>query len=130
VTGSLTSAAFCGGEGGFGGPSGPVRQPHELPTREPDATCDLGTLPQAALIYRLSGDYNPLHADPSVAASAGFKQPILHGLCTYGVAGYAVISTLCAHDPGRLRGLDGGFPPPGFPGAGIAPRGWKGVRGR
>ena len=63
--------------------------------------CDLPTLPQAALIYRLSGDYNPLHADPEVATHAGFRQPILHGLCSLGVAGHAILRTVCDYDPTR-----------------------------
>ncbi len=69
---TLTSTTFLRGDGGFGGPTGPVPQPHTLPERTPDLHVDLKTLPQAALIYRLSGDYNPLHADPKVAAVGGF----------------------------------------------------------
>ena len=127
---SLTSTSFCRGEGSFGGPAGPTRAPHELPLRAPDSTCDLRTLPQAALIYRLSGDYNPLHADPSVAASVGFKQPILHGLCTYGVAGYALLRTLCGHDPARLRRLDVRFSAPVYPGETIRTEIWSEGAGR
>jgi acyl dehydratase len=127
---SLTSTSFCRGEGGFGGPTGPTRAPHELPSRAPDASCDLRTLPQAALIYRLSGDYNPLHADPSVAASVGFEQPILHGLCTYGVAGYAILTTLCGHDPARLRRLDVRFSAPVYPGETIRTEIWNEAPGR
>jgi acyl dehydratase len=127
---SLTSTAFCRGEGGFDGPTGPIRQPHELPSRPPDASCDLRTLPQAALIYRLSGDYNLLHADPAVAASVGFRRPILHGLCTYGVAGYALLMSVCANDARRLRRLDVRFSAPAYPGETIRTEIWKEGAGR
>jgi acyl dehydratase len=127
---SLSSTSFCRAEGGFGGPSGPTRAPHELPARAPDLSCDLPTLPQAALIYRLSGDYNPLHADPAVAAAAGFKQPILHGLCTYGVAGHAILKTLCGYDPTRLRRLDVRFSSPVYPGETIRTEIWNEGPGR
>jgi acyl dehydratase len=127
---SLSSTSFCRSEGGFGGPAGPTRAPHQLPTCGPDLSCDLPTLPQAALIYRLSGDYNPLHADPSVAAAAGFKQPILHGLCTYGVAGHAILKTLCGYDPARLRGMDVRFSAPVYPGETIRTEIWREAPGR
>ncbi len=127
---SLTSTSFCRGEGGFGGPTGPTRPPHELPSRAPDLTRDLRTLPQAALIYRLSGDYNPLHAEPAVAASVGFKQPILHGLCTYGVAGHAILMTLCGYEPARLRKLDVRFSAPVYPGETIRTEIWNEGPGR
>ncbi len=78
--------------------------------------CDLATVPQAALIYRLNADMNPLHADPDVAAKAGFPQPILHGLATYGVSGHAVLKTVCDYDPGRLKSLDCRFTAPVYPG--------------
>jgi len=81
-----TSSLFCRADGGFGGPPGSSMEQHPIPERAADAVCDLPTLPQAALIYRLSGDYNPLHADPAWAKKAGFKAPILHGRCTFGVA--------------------------------------------
>jgi acyl dehydratase len=127
---SLSSTSFCRSEGGFGGPSGPTRAPHELPARGPDLSCDLPTLPQTALIYRLSGDYNPLHADPAVAAAAGFKQPILHGLCTYGVAGHAILKTLCGYDPSRLRRIDVRFSAPVYPGETIRTEIWREGPGR
>ena len=127
---SLTSTSFCRADGGFGGPSGPTRAPHPLPERAPDFACDLRTLPQAALIYRLSGDYNPLHADPAVAVAAGFKQPILHGLCTYGVAGHALLKTLCAYDPARLRRMDLRFSAPVYPGETVRTEIWRDAPGR
>ena len=77
---------------------------------------DIPTLPQLALIYRLSGDVNPLHADPEVARKAGFDKPILHGLATFGVVGHGLVKTLCGGDPTRLRALGGRFSSPVFPG--------------
>ena len=127
---SLSSTSFCRSEGGFGGPPGPARAPHELPDRGPDLSCDLPTLPQAALIYRLSGDYNPLHADPAVATAAGFTRPILHGLCTYGVAGRAILETLCGYDPTRLRRMDVRFSAPVYPGETIRTEIWREAPGR
>jgi hypothetical protein len=86
----VASVGFLRGDGGFGGPEGASRKPQPIPERAPDASVEISTLPQSALIYRLSGDFNPLHADPDVARAAGFERPILHGLCTYGVAGHAL----------------------------------------
>jgi acyl dehydratase len=127
---SLRSVTFARGNGGFGGPTGPTRAPHELPQRPHDAHCDLSTLPQAALIYRLSGDYNPLHADPAVARTGGFARPILHGLCTYGVAGHAILKSLCDYDPTRLRRFDVRFSSPVYPGETIRTEIWKDGAGR
>ena len=79
---TLSSTTFCRADGGFGGPTGPVKAVHELPARTSDHSLDFATQPRAALIYRLSGDYNPLHAEPAVARAAGFERPILHGLAT------------------------------------------------
>ncbi|HZN26036.1 MAG TPA: MaoC/PaaZ C-terminal domain-containing protein [Burkholderiales bacterium] len=121
---TLTSTTFCRADGGFGGPSGPVREPHRLPERAPDFACDLPTLPQAALIYRLSGDYNPLHADPAYAKKAGFKMPILHGRCTFSIAGHALLRTCCEYDPERLRSMEGRFSSPVYPGETIRTEMW------
>jgi acyl dehydratase len=101
-----------------------------LPERAPDRVCDLATLPQAALIYRLSGDYNPLHADPEVAKAAGFPRPILHGLCSFGVAGHALLRTLCGYDPAKLKRVDGRFSSPVFPGETIRTEIWRDGEGR
>ncbi len=122
---TLRQTTFARGDGGFDGPAGPVRPVHELPTRAPDLHCDLPTLPHAALIYRLSGDYNPLHASPAVAAAAGFKSPILHGLCTLGVAGHAILKTCCQYDPARLRSLALRFSAPVYPGETIRTEIWR-----
>ncbi|MCC2101074.1 MAG: MaoC family dehydratase, partial [Hyphomicrobiales bacterium] len=121
---TLTSTSFLRGDGGFGGPTGPTPAPHKLPERAPDKTCDLATLPQQALIYRLSGDYNPLHADPEVATHAGFKAPILHGLCTLGLAGHAILKTVCDYDPTRLASLKLRFSSPVYPGETIRTEMW------
>lgn len=112
------------GDGGFGGPSGaphsiPRQGPgarHPIPQRAPDLVCDLPTLPQAALIYRLNGDDNPLHADPDVAAAAGFVRPILHGLCTMGIACHAVLRSVCAYDPALIGAMRVRFSAPVLPG--------------
>lgn len=122
---TLTSTTFCRADGGFGGPSGPVKEPHPIPERAPDAICDLPTLPQAALIYRLSGDYNPLHADPAYAQKAGFRMPILHGRCTFSVAGHAILKTCCDYDPGRVRSMDARFSSPVYPGEVIRTELWR-----
>jgi acyl dehydratase len=112
------------GDGGCGGLPGAPPPPHAIPERPPDASCDLRTLPQAALIYRLSGDLNPLHAVPSVARTAGFERPILHGLCTMGVACHAVLRTLLRYDPAPLRGMRVRFTAPVLPGDTIRTELW------
>jgi len=121
----LSSTSFLRGDGGFGGPAGPVPAPHPIPDRPADESCELATLPQAALIYRLSGDRNPLHADPAVAEKGGFPRPILHGLCTFGVAGHALLRAVCDYKPERLRSLQGRFTAPVFPGETIVTEIWR-----
>jgi acyl dehydratase len=127
---SLSSTSFLRGDGGFGGPSGPTRPVHALPERAPDRAVDIATLPQAALIYRLSGDYNPLHADPEVAKAAGFPRPILHGLCSFGVAGHAILRALCGYDPARLKAMQVRFSSPVFPGETVRTELWDEGGGR
>lgn len=122
---SVVQTTFARGDGGFGGPAAPVRQSHPVPDTAPQACCDLPTLPQAALIYRLSGDCNPLHADPDVAAQAGFRQPILHGLCTLGVAGHALLKTCCDYDPERLKSIRVRFTAPVYPGETLRTEIWR-----
>ena len=121
---TLESTTFCRGDGGFGGPTGPGRTPHALPTRAPQFVCDLPTLRQAALIYRLSGDLNPQHADPEHAKRVGFARPILHGLCTLGVAGHALLKTLCDYDPLRLKSMQVRFSAPVYPGETLRTEMW------
>ena len=122
---TLTSSTFCRADGGFGGPTGPVPPLHTVPKTSPDLVCDLATLPQAALIYRLSGDYNPLHADPAYAKRGGYDRPILHGRCTFGVVGHALLKTCCAYDPTRLVAMAGRFSAPVFPGETIRTEIWQ-----
>jgi acyl dehydratase len=122
---TLGSTTFARGDGGFGGPGGPTPEPHPLPQSAPELTCDLPTWPQSALIYRLSGDYNPLHADPKTAKAAGFARPILHGLCTFGVAGHALLKTLCGYDPARLKAMQVRFSAPVYPGETIRTEMWR-----
>ncbi|MGB7183627.1 MAG: MaoC/PaaZ C-terminal domain-containing protein [Burkholderiaceae bacterium] len=119
------STTFARRDGGFGGPTGPTRPVHKIPDRDPDEICDLKTLPQSALIYRLSGDNNPLHASPAVAQAAGFTAPILHGLCTLGVAGHAVLKTCCDYDPARFKSLALRFSSPVYPGETIRTEIWR-----
>jgi acyl dehydratase len=110
------SAAFIRGAGGFGGDRGPSGPTNEPPSRKPDHEVRYATLPEQALLYRLSGDRNPLHSDPEFAKRAGFPRPILHGLCTYGFTGRALLHTLCGSDPARFKAMEGRFSKPVFPG--------------
>lgn len=121
---TITQTAFCRGDGGFGGPPRQAPAPHPIPERAPDMFCDLPTRPEMALIYRLSGDYNPLHAEPAFAKAAGFERPILHGLGTFGVSGHAVLKALCGYDPNRLAAFAGRFSAPVFPGETIRTEMW------
>ncbi|MEE8436141.1 MAG: MaoC/PaaZ C-terminal domain-containing protein [bacterium] len=116
---------FARGDGGFGGPEVNTPPPHPIPERAPEEVCDLPTLPQAALIYRLSGDDNPLHADPAVAAQAGYEAPILHGLCTFGVAGHALLKTFCGYDPARMKAIQVRFSAPVYPGETLRTEMWR-----
>jgi acyl dehydratase len=125
LIGTVTQTIFCRGDGGFGGPSRATPAPHAIPSRAPDAVCDLSTRPESALIYRLSGDYNPLHAEPAFARKAGFERPILHGLGTFGVAGHAVLKTMCGYDPARLTAFAGRFSAPIYPGETIRTEMWR-----
>lgn len=122
---SLRQTTFCRGDGGFGGPARPNPPTHAFPAREPDIVCDLPTRPETALIYRLSGDYNPLHCDPAVAKAAGFPRPILHGLATFGIAGHALLKAVCAYDANNLKGMSGRFSAPVFPGETIRMEIWR-----
>ena len=122
---TVTQTIFCRGDGGFGGPPRQSPQPHPIPARAPDAVCDFGTRPEMALIYRLSGDYNPLHAEPAAAKAAGFDRPILHGLGTFGVSGHALLKTVCGYDPARLKSFSCRFSAPVFPGETIRTEMWR-----
>ncbi len=109
------SGVFLRGQGGFGGPRG-ESEPWQLPEREPDCQITQRTRPEQALLYRLSGDRNPLHVDPQFAARGGFSRPILHGLCTYGFTGRALLHALCDSDPARFQSMYGRFSAPVLPG--------------
>jgi acyl dehydratase len=122
---TLTGSTFARGDGGFGGPSEGAPEPHEVPTRAPDQTLEFPTRPDQALIYRLSGDRNPLHSDPKIAAVAGFPRPILHGLCTYGITCRAVLQAYCDFDPARIASHQVRFSSPVFPGETIVVDLWK-----
>jgi acyl dehydratase len=106
---------FCRGEGGWGGERGPSVK-LEYPDRKPDHQVSYRTREDQALLYRLSGDRNPLHSDPSFAKMGGFDRPILHGLCTYGFTGRALLHALCGSDPKRFKSMNGRFSRPVYPG--------------
>lgn len=127
---TVRQVSFLRGDGGCGGSSAPLPAPHPLPDGEPDQIVTLPTRPDQALIYRLSGDFNPLHADPAIAAQANLPRPILHGLCTYGFAGRAIVRTLCGNDAARLARLDCRFTSPVFPGDTIAVSIWREAPGQ
>jgi len=110
------SSMFIRGLGGFGGERGPSRDINNPPDRAPDIVHSEATLDRQALLYRLSGDINPLHADPMMAAFAGFDRPILHGLCSYGFAARAVLKHVCGNNPARFKSIRARFASPVFPG--------------
>jgi len=120
----VVMSAFIRGEGGWGGERGPAGAV-TIPDRDPDAVVDLLTRPEQALVYRLSGDRNPLHSDPSFAAFAGFDRPILHGLCTYGFSGRALLRELCDGDHSRMASMSGRFSSPVFPGESLTVQVWR-----
>ena len=121
----VVMSAFIRGEGGWGGERGPSGPQNVPPEREPDHRVELTTRPEQALVYRLSGDRNPLHSDPSFAAMAGFDRPILHGLCTYGFTGRALLRELCDSDPARFRSMAGRFSSPVMPGEALTVEIWR-----
>ncbi|MDH0093837.1 MaoC/PaaZ C-terminal domain-containing protein [Achromobacter mucicolens] len=113
---TLQSSTFCRGDGGFGeGDASPQALP-AAPDGDPELRCELRIPPSAALLYRLNADRNPLHADPDVARQAGYPRPILHGLCSYGVAAHAIVKTFCDYDAARLTSLNTRFSAPVYPG--------------
>jgi acyl dehydratase len=117
-------AAFIRGEGGFGGESGP--QPgNERPARQPDSVVESPTLPQQALLYRLSGDKNPLHVDPNMAALGGFDRPILHGLCSYGIVCKAAVDNALDGDVTKVGRYQARFSGVVFPGETIVTSIWR-----
>ncbi|GHE04027.1 3-alpha,7-alpha,12-alpha-trihydroxy-5-beta-cholest-24-enoyl-CoA hydratase [Defluviimonas sp. 20V17] len=136
ATGALyattTATIFLRGDGGFSGTPGSRFGPgaegggaHTPPASPPDARFETRTRPEQALWYRWNGDHNPLHLSPEVAAKAGFARPILHGLCTLGIAAYGLVRTLCDRDPARLRGLRGRFTAAVTPGETLRTEVWR-----
>ena len=130
---TLDHLTFARGDGGFseipgngpvGGDPAPAAKP-ATPETPPQIVCELPTLQQAALIYRLCADRNPLHAEPAVARAAGFDRPILHGLASYGVAAHAILRSCCDYDPSRLRSIGLRFSGPVFPGETIRTEIWR-----
>jgi acyl dehydratase len=122
---TIQSALVARGDGGFGGPAEGQPEPHTVPTRAPDRSVDMVTAPGQALIYRLSGDRNPLHADPEFAKRAGFPRPILHGLCTYGITCRAVLQTYADYDAAAFKSHAARFSSPVFPGETITVDLWQ-----
>ncbi|MER6032694.1 MULTISPECIES: MaoC/PaaZ C-terminal domain-containing protein [unclassified Streptomyces] len=116
---------FLRGEGGWGGDRGPSARPAP-PEGEPDLIVDRPVAEDQALLYRLSGDWNPLHADPDFAAAAGFERPVLHGLCTYGMTLKAVVDTLLGGEASRVRSYTTRFAGVVFPGETLRIRMWRG----
>jgi acyl dehydratase len=122
---TTTASVFIRGEGGWGGDRGPSGPQNVPPDRDPDHQVTYATSPHQALTYRLSGDRNPLHSDPSFAAMGGFDRPILHGLCTYGFTGRALLHTLCGSDPSRFGHVEGRFTSPVMPGEALTVSMWE-----
>lgn len=123
---TLGNVVFLRADGGFGGKSDGAPRPRPVPAdRAADLQVPVHTSLNQALIYRLSGDYNPLHIDPEVAGQAGFDRPILHGLAAYGMVGRALIKALCNDEPQRMRRLDVRFTSPVFPGEPLHIDVWK-----
>jgi acyl dehydratase len=122
---STRSSMFIRGEGGWGGDRGPSGPQNEPPDRQPDHTITYQTSPDQAFVYRLNGDRNPLHTDPSFAAAGGFDKPILHGLCSYGFTGRGLLHLLCDSDPAKFHHIEGRFASPVLPGEALTIKAWE-----
>ncbi len=122
---ALTRTLLARGDGGIGGPTRRLKVPHVVPDREPDLECSLQTRRDQALLYRLLGDRNPLHADPQLARELGFDRPILQGLCTWGIACRAILRTICEYDSTLIRELQGRFTAPVYPGETLCTEMWQ-----
>ena len=121
---TLRTSTFIRGEGGWGGDRGPSGPLNEPPAKDPEYQVTMSTSMDQAYVYRLSGDRNPLHSDPKFAARAGFDRPILHGLCTYGFTGRALLRSLCGDDVTRFHHIEGRFSAPVIPGEALTVRAW------
>ncbi|MFT5133008.1 MAG: acyl dehydratase [Gammaproteobacteria bacterium] len=119
------STIMARGNGGFGGPETSIPKPHVVPERDADEVVNIQISPQAALLYRLSGDYNPLHADPGLAKKVGFDAPILHGLASFGVAARAVLQACDVDDADRLTSIALRFSKPVYPGETMSTEVWQ-----
>ena len=122
---TLTGSMFARGDGGFGGPTEGQPEPHQVPTRAADLSVDIATRADQALLYRLNGDRNPLHADPQSAKMSGFPRPILHGLCTYGITCRAVLQHILDYDAEQILSHQARFSSPVFPGETITVDLWS-----
>ena len=122
---TIVTSIFARGDGGFGGKAQGGPPLHEIPERAPDLVKECDTRPDQALLYALSGDRNPLHRDPAFAKMVGFPRPILHGLCSYGTACRAVLSTVAEYQPERVKQFDVRFSKPVFPGETLMVEMWK-----
>jgi acyl dehydratase len=122
---TVNQTIFARGDGGFNGPARTLPAPHAVPQRQPDRVVQARSSPQSALIYRLCGDLNPLHANPAVARAAGFERPILHGLATFGLTCHALMKALCGTDPAQVRSMSGRFSAPVFPGDTLSVEIWR-----
>jgi acyl dehydratase len=122
---TLGATIWARGDGGFGGPDEGAPVPHAIPERQHDHEVEFETRPDQAMLYALSGDRNPLHRDPLVARMAGYRRPILHGLCTYGIACRAVLASVCGYDPKTIESFDARFSAPVTPGESIVTQIWK-----
>jgi acyl dehydratase len=124
-------AAFIRGEGGFGESRGPeIPDPPKMPDKAPDHEVTYATRADQALIYRLNGDRNPLHSDPTIAKFAGFDRPILHGLCTYGFTGRALLHELCGSEVAKFKSMDVRFSKPVMPGDTLTVKMWDDGAGK
>jgi acyl dehydratase len=122
---TLTTTCFGRGEGGCGGSAENMPTPHAVPARTPDVSIDFSTRPDLALLYRLTGDRNPIHALPQVAHAGGFARPLLHGLCSFGITCRAVLETYAEFDPARIASHQARFSSPVFPGETLTVDLWR-----
>jgi acyl dehydratase len=122
---TVDSSTFARKHGGFGGKATETPAPHAVPQAAPEKICDLPTPPNLALLYRLNGDENPLHADPERAKAAGFERPILHGAASFGIAARAILRECADYRPERLKSIEARFSRPVFPGDTIRTEMWR-----
>lgn len=122
---TVGGTVFARADGGFGGPPAPVIAPHAVPERPADRRLEVQTSPQSALLYRLNGDRNPIHASPQLARSAKFDRPILHGMATYAMTANALLNSYAPGRPEALRELNARFSAPLFPGETLTIESWQ-----